>query len=96
MADGCLLLVDALDGPMPQTKYVLKEALTNGLHTIVVINKIDRSVENIPNVVTEIQDLFLDIATDANQLDFPIIYTSCSTYVQKIKKFCDPLEKKIC
>ena len=76
MADGCLLLVDALDGPMPQTKYVLKEALTNGLHTIVVINKIDRSVENIPNVVTEIQDLFLDIATDANQLDFPIIYTS--------------------
>ena len=61
---------------MPQTKYVLKEALTNGLHTIVVINKIDRSLDNISNVVNEIQDLFLDIATDANQLDFPIIYTS--------------------
>ena len=76
MADGCLLLVDALDGPMPQTKYVLKEALTNGLHPIVVINKIDRSLDNIPNVVNEIQDLFLDLATDANQLDFPTIYTS--------------------
>ena len=76
MADGCLLLVDALDGPMPQTKYVLKEALTNGLHPIVVINKIDRSLDNIPNVVNEIQDLFLDLATDANQLDYPTIYTS--------------------
>ena len=76
MADGCLLLVDAFDGPMPQTKYVLKEALTNGLRTIVVINKIDRSTDNIPNVVNEIQDLFLDIATDANQLDFQIIYSS--------------------
>ena len=76
MADGCLLLVDAFDGPMPQTKYVLKEALTNGLRTIVVINKIDRSTDNIANVVNEIQDLFLDIATDANQLDFPIIYSS--------------------
>ena len=76
MADGCLLLVDAFDGPMPQTKYVLKEALTNGLRTIVVINKIDRSTDNIANVVDEIQDLFLDIATDANQLDFPIIYSS--------------------
>ena len=76
MADGCLLLVDAFDGPMPQTKYVLKEALTNGLRTIVVINKIDRSTDNIANVVDEIQDLFLDIATDANQLDYPIIYSS--------------------
>ncbi len=76
MADGCLLLVDAFDGPMPQTKYVLKEALTNGLRTIVVINKIDRSTDNIANVANEIQDLFLDIATDANQLDFPIIYSS--------------------
>lgn len=76
MADGCLLLVDAFDGPMPQTKYVLKEALTNGLRTIVVINKIDRSTDNITNVANEIQDLFLDIATDANQLDFPIIYSS--------------------
>ena len=76
MADGCLLLVDAFDGPMPQTKYVLKEALSNGLRTIVVINKIDRSTDNIPNVVNEIQDLFLDIATDANQLDFSIIYSS--------------------
>ena len=76
MADGCLLVVDALDGPMPQTRYVLKTALENRLKPIVIINKIDRDNSNINNVINDIQDLFLELALDADQLDFPIIYAS--------------------
>lgn len=76
MADGCLLLVDSVDGPMPQTRFVLKHALDKGLKPIVVINKIDRENSRIPEVVHLTQDLFLELATDADQLDFPILYTS--------------------
>jgi GTP-binding protein len=76
MADGCLLIIDAVDGPMPQTRYVLKTALAAGLRPVVVINKIDRPTSRIPEVVEAVQDLFLEIATDANQLDFPILYAS--------------------
>ncbi len=76
MADGCLLLVDSIDGPMPQTRFVLKHALDKGLKPIVVINKIDRENSRIAEVVNLTQDLFLELATDAEQLDFPIIYTS--------------------
>jgi len=76
MADGCLLLVDSVDGPMPQTRFVLKHALAKGLKPIVVINKIDRENSRIPEVVHLTQDLFLELATDADQLDFPILYTS--------------------
>jgi GTP-binding protein len=76
MADGCLLLVDSIDGPMPQTRFVLKQALDKGLKPIVVINKIDRENSRIPEVVSLTQDLFLELATDADQLDFPVIYTS--------------------
>jgi GTP-binding protein len=76
MADGCLLLVDSVDGPMPQTRFVLKHALAKGLKPIVVINKIDRENSRIPEVVHLTQDLFLELATDAEQLDFPILYTS--------------------
>ena len=54
MADGCLLVVDAADGPMPQTRYVLAEALKNGLHTVVVINKIDRNTDNVKNTEDKI------------------------------------------
>jgi GTP-binding protein len=76
MADGCLLLVDSIDGPMPQTKFVLKHALAGGLKPIVVINKIDRANSRIAEVVDMTQDLFLELATHADQLDFPVLYTS--------------------
>ena len=76
MADGCLLLVDAMEGPMPQTKYVLREAMAQGLKTIVVINKIDRADSRIAEVLSLIHDLFLEVATNADQLDFPVVYAS--------------------
>ncbi len=76
MADGCLLLVDAVEGPMPQTKFVLRKALARGLHAIVVVNKIDRPNARLAEVVRETQDLFLDLATEDYQLDFPVIYAN--------------------
>jgi len=76
MADGCLLLIDAVDGPMPQTRYVLKKALARGATPIVVINKIDAPNARPEFSLEGVHDLFLDLATDAAQLDFPVIYTS--------------------
>jgi len=76
MADGCLLLVDSVEGPMPQTKFVLRKALERGLKPILVINKIDRESARIAEVFKLTQDLFLELATSADQLDFPVIYTS--------------------
>jgi GTP-binding protein len=76
MADGCLLLVDSVEGPMPQTKFVLRQALGRGLKPIVVINKIDRGTSRIAEVVSLTQDLFLELATNAEQLDFPVLYSS--------------------
>ncbi len=76
MADGCLLLVDAVDGPMPQTTYVLRKALQQNVRPMVVINKIDRPEARVAEVVETVQDLFLELATSAEQLDFPVLYTS--------------------
>ena len=76
MADGCLLLVDAVDGPMPQTTYVLRQALQQNVRPMVVINKIDRPEARVEEVLSLVQDLFLELATDAEQLDFPVLYTS--------------------
>ncbi len=76
MADGCLLLVDSVEGPMPQTRFVLRRALEKGLQPIVVINKTDRENSRITEVVNLTQDLFLELATSADQLDFPILYAS--------------------
>jgi GTP-binding protein len=76
MADGCLLLIDSVEGPMPQTKFVLREAFKKKLKIIVVINKIDRQNARIPEVLKFTQDLFLELATDAEQLDFPVLYAS--------------------
>ena len=76
MADGCLLVVDSVEGPMPQTRYVLQCALQKGLKAIVVINKIDRERSRIDEVVRLTQDLFLDLATSPDQLDFPVLYVS--------------------
>ncbi len=76
MADGCLLLIDSVEGPMPQTKFVLRKALEIGLHAIVVVNKIDRPNARIDEVVSATQDLFLDLATEDHQLDFPVVYAN--------------------
>ncbi len=76
MADGCLLLVDAVDGPMPQTRYVLQQALQRHVTPMVVINKIDRPEARVPEVVEMVQDLFLELATQPEQLDFPVLYAS--------------------
>lgn len=74
MADSCLLLVDAQEGPMPQTKFVLKKALEMGLKPILVVNKIDKKLANCKRAINKVQDLFLELATDSSQLDFPVFY----------------------
>lgn len=74
MADGALLLVDAQEGPMPQTKFVLKKALELGIKIIVVINKIDKKDARIDETINKISDLFLELAISDDQLDFPVIY----------------------
>ncbi|HEX03926.1 MAG TPA: GTP-binding protein, partial [Bacteroidetes bacterium] len=75
MVDGCLLLVDASEGPLPQTRYVLSNALQAGLSPIVVINKIDRPDARLGEVEDEVLDLFLDLDASEDQCDFPIVYT---------------------
>lgn len=74
MADGVLLIVDAQEGPMPQTKFVLSKALELGLTPVVVINKIDKPAARITEVEDEVADLFLELATDESQLKYPIYY----------------------
>ncbi len=74
MADGALLVIDAQEGPMPQTKFVLKKALDLGLKIIVVVNKIDKPNARIETVVHQTSDLFLDLATHESHLDFPVFY----------------------
>jgi GTP-binding protein len=74
MADGVLLIVDAQEGPMPQTKFVLSKALEVGLKPVVVINKIDKPSRRIAEVEDELADLFLELATDDSQLHYPVYY----------------------
>ncbi|KKQ95647.1 MAG: Small GTP-binding protein [Candidatus Woesebacteria bacterium GW2011_GWB1_43_14] len=74
MAEGALLIVDAQEGPMPQTRFVLRRALELGLKIIVVINKIDKRFARVPESVSKLESLFLELAKDESQLDFPIIY----------------------
>jgi GTP-binding protein len=74
MADGCILIVDAQEGPMPQTKFVLTKALANELKPIVVINKIDKPGSRIQEVEDELADLFLELAVHEDQLHYPIYY----------------------
>jgi GTP-binding protein len=78
MADGCLLLVDSIEGPMPQTKFVLRQALGKGLKPILVINKIDRHNSRIAEVLKLTENLFLELATNTDQLDFPVVYASAA------------------
>jgi GTP-binding protein len=74
MADGALLIVDAAEGPMPQTRFVLQTAFELGLRLIVVINKVDRRDARPDWVLSATSDLFLDLATEAEQLEFPVLY----------------------
>src|SRR3989339_2109530 len=75
MADGALLIIDAQEGPMPQTRYVLKMALALGLKVIVVINKIDKKYARPQEAVRRVGDLFLEMASNEKQLDFPMLYS---------------------
>jgi GTP-binding protein len=74
MADGCLLLIDAAEGPMPQTRFVLRKAFEVGLRIIVVINKVDRKNADPQAALEKVHDLFLELAEDADQLEAPVIY----------------------
>ncbi len=78
MADGALLIIDAFEGPMPQTRFVLKKALEHGLKPVVVVNKIDRPGARPHEVVDAAFDLMLELGANDDQLDFPIVYTSAT------------------
>ncbi|MFQ5585374.1 MAG: translational GTPase TypA, partial [Thermodesulfobacteriota bacterium] len=81
LVDGVLLLVDASEGPLPQTRFVVKKALAQNLPVILVINKIDRSDARIEEVVNEVYDLFIDLDATEEQIEFPIIYTNAKAGV---------------
>src|SRR6202012_6153520 len=76
MVDGVVLLVDASEGPLPQTRYVLSKALEAKLTPIVVVNKIDRPDARAQEVLNEVYDLFMDLDADESMLEFPVIYTN--------------------
>ena len=84
IVDGVMLLVDASEGPLPQTRYVLSKALEARLPQIVVINKIDRPDARIPEVLDEIYDLFIDLDATEDQLNFPIVYTNGKEGIAKL------------
>lgn len=83
MVDGVLLLVDASEGPLPQTRFVLKKALELGLPPVLVVNKIDRSDARIQEVLNEVYDLFIDLDATEEQLDFPVLYTNAKAGTAK-------------
>ena len=85
IVDGVMLLVDASEGPLPQTRYVLGKALEAGLTPVVVINKIDRPDARVQEVINEVYDLFIDLDAKEDQLDFPIIYTVAKNGLAKLK-----------
>ncbi|MCH7739272.1 MAG: GTP-binding protein, partial [Chloroflexi bacterium] len=75
MVDGVLLLVDASEGPLPQTRFVLRKSLEARLPVVLVVNKIDRPDARIEEVINEVYELFLDLDANDDQIDFPIVYT---------------------
>ena len=84
MVDGVLLLVDSFEGPMPQTKYVLRKALEQKLKPIVVINKIDRPDQRVDDVYDEVLELFMELGADDEQLDFPVVYAAARAGIAKM------------
>lgn len=96
MVQGCLLLVDAFEGPMPQTRFVLRKALEQGLKPILVINKIDKINANITKVIDDVLELFIDLGANDEQIEFPIIYASGSNAIAELdlNKALDLLNKK--
>ena len=100
LVDGALLLVDSSEGPLPQTRFVLKKALEKDLPIILVINKIDRADARIKEVIDEVYDLFIDLDANENQIEFPIIYTNAKsgiahTSFDKESKNLEPLFETI-
>ncbi|MEK7196426.1 MAG: translational GTPase TypA [Nitrospirota bacterium] len=95
MVDGVLLLVDASEGPLPQTRFVLKKALELNLPPIIVINKIDRPDARIQEVLNEVYDLFIDLDATEEQLDFPIVYTNAKTGIAKLNLDDDSEDLKL-
>ncbi len=85
MVDGVLLLVDASEGPLPQTRFVLRKALEAGLPVILVINKVDRPDARVAEVVDEVYELFLDLDADEHQIEFPIVYCNAKAGVASLK-----------
>jgi GTP-binding protein len=85
LVDGVLLLVDAAEGPLPQTRFVLKKALEAGLTPVVVINKIDRQDARAPEVLDEVYDLFIDLDAAEDQLEFPVLYTDARKGIAKLR-----------
>src|SRR4051794_38910947 len=85
MVDGVMLLVDASEGPLPQTRFVLRKSLEQDLPAIVVINKIDRPDARISEVLNEIYDLFIDLDAREDQIDFPVIFTNAKLGVAKAR-----------
>lgn len=94
MVDGAILLVDASEGPLPQTRFVLKKALLKGLPIILIINKIDRSDARIEEVINETYDLFIDLGAEENQIEFPILYTNAKKGVSHKKPGDDSSDLK--
>src|SRR5246127_1041819 len=84
IVDGVMLLVDASEGPLPQTRYVLTKALEAKLPPIVIINKIDRPDARIQEVLNEVYDLFIDLDATEDQLDFPVVYTNARAGIAKL------------
>ncbi len=84
LVDGVLLLVDSSEGPLPQTRFVLKKALDKNLPVILIINKIDRPDSRIQEVVNEVYDLFIDLDANEEQIEFPIVYTNAKKGIAKI------------
>ena len=76
MVDGVLLLVDASEGPLPQTRFVLRKTLEARLPVVVVVNKVDRADARVSEVVHEIEELFLDLGADEDQISFPVLYAN--------------------
>ena len=85
MVDGAILLVDASEGPLPQTRFVLKKALARRMPVILVINKIDRGDARIEEVISEVYDLFIDLDATEEQIEFPILYTNAKLGVAHTK-----------